>query len=495
MKNYFTIAALSALCLLGGSCTKEPRQGGKTPLVVKDSKYYVNYFAFNAMNTYYLWVDEVEQKMKCWNSADDPIQKVQSVRYKDENGKDIDKWTTLTDDMASLQSSVAGVATTYGCGLSLYYYDESRTSACLVVRYSSLGTPAQKAGLKRGDVIYKISGKTIPANNFNSLIYGEFLEAPSCSLTLTDGREIEMTAVEMYEDPVLLYKSFDCSGEKVGYLFYNQFTLDSYSRLIEACEALKAEGVSQLILDMRYNPGGYVLAEYTLASLLAPWNVVDNQALFEKAIYNSHLADVMKDQSETHFQNEFKFSVGNKSYDYNTANANLNLTKVYAILTGNSASASESVLVGLKPYMDVEIIGEQSGGKYCSGILYPAEEWYSDYSEQIGRVEAQNGKKMASNWGIYVMISRYADCNGQTPCMPDGFVPDTEVEDDPTETYPLGDERELMLNTALLRAGKTDLLPREEPLATKGSAKLVRSSVSIDNKPEVRILLPEQLER
>lgn len=491
MRN-FTSAVLAGLALIALSCSKEPQGSKTTPITVKDAKYYVNFFAYNAINTYYLWVDEISEGMKTWMSDEDPIAKVASLRYKDSSGKDIDKWTMLTDDMEALQSSVDAVTTTYGCGLSAYYYDESRTSVCFVIRYSGVNTPAAKAGLKRGDVIYKISGKTLTPSNYQSLVYSEFLEAPSCSLSLTDGREIQMTAVHMYEDPVLLYKTFDCAGKKVGYLFYNQFTIDSYSRLIEAATALKAEGISELVLDMRYNPGGYVLAEYTLASLLAPKRVVDNRALFEKAIYNSKLSEAFKDDSETHFEDSFKFTAGGKSYDYNTSDANLNLTKIYAILTGNSASASESILVGLKPYMDVEIIGEQSGGKYCSGILYPAEDWYEDYSEALGVSETANGKKFAANWGIYVMISRYADCNGETPCMPDGFIPDVEADDNPIETYQLGDEREALLNVALRCAGKTDLLPRQEP--TKAcSQRATRAELPLRPNYGMRVLLPGQV--
>ena len=57
------------------------------------------------------------------------------------------------------------------------------------------------------------------------------------------------------------------------------------------------------------------------------------------------------------------------------------------------------------------------------------------------------------DWGIYVMISRYADKNGSTPCMPDGFVPDFGVEDNPLDGCQLGDPGETMLAFALSRAG------------------------------------------
>ena len=65
------------------------------------------------------------------------------------------------------------------------------------------------------------------------------------------------------------------------------------------------------------------------------------------------------------------------------------------------------------------------------------------------------------------MISRYADANGETPCMPDGFTPDYEVDDDPTEGWELGDEREALLRAALTRAGKTDFASSASPSAQR----------------------------
>ena len=57
---------------------------------------------------------------------------------------------------------------------------------------------------------------------------------------------------------------------------------------------------------------------------------------------------------------------------------------------------------------------------------------------------------------MYVMYSRYADCNGVTLSMPDGIAPDYEVEDDPLDGHDLGDPEETMLAFALkLLEGRT----------------------------------------
>jgi hypothetical protein len=69
-------------------------------------------------------------------------------------------------------------------------------------------------------------------------------------------------------------------------------------------------------------------------------------------------------------------------------------------------------------------------------------------------------KKYIADWGIYVMINRYGDKDGNNPCMPNGLTPDEKAVDRIEETYQLGDERENLLNIALAKAGKTDLAAR-----------------------------------
>ena len=91
----------------------------------------------------------------------------------------------------------------------------------------------------------------------------------------------------MYVDPVLVYKVFDVNGKKVGYLHYTAFVAESYKRLIEACQYMKGQGVTELILDLRYNGGGLVLAEETLASMLAPEANVSAGDVFLMDIYNA----------------------------------------------------------------------------------------------------------------------------------------------------------------------------------------------------------------
>lgn len=455
---YKVVLLFTAISIAAVSChpvhPESPEVGGESDL----TSYYVNIFSYNMMSTYYLWEKEIATKLKNWQHTAEPIAQVYDARYKNAQGNEIDKWTQLTDDFESFNSSMGGVSTTYGCSLKLYYMDPARERVCAVVRYTSAGSPARKEGLKRGDAIVAINGTDITSDNYLTLLNEQFLQAPSATVTLMDGSTKNMTAVNMYEDPVLLYKIFEFNGKKVGYLVYNSFTADSWERLIEACRVFRAESVSELILDLRYNGGGYVVTENTLASMLAPIANVENEDIFETSVYNeAYTAAITKhygwDALNTRFQQNFQFNYNGREYSYSTSDANIGIHKLYVIMTGSSASASEALVTGLIPYMDVGIIGEQSYGKYCTGMVYSATDWYSDVKDQIPGKEYQEGIANVNNWGIYVMIGRFADANGNTPCYPFGFTPDVEVQDNPTEPYQLGDEREAMLRAALECAG------------------------------------------
>ena len=121
--------------------------------------------------------------------------------------------------------------------------------------------------------------------------------------------------------------------------------------------------------------------------------------------------------------------------------------------------------------MDITLVGEQSHGKYTTGIMLEGPEFYEDNAEQVkknmGSIGVTEGKKYTDNWGLYVMWSRFADKNGETRCMPDGLTPDVEVGDKPWDGYQLGDAQETMLAVVLAQCGykaKAQLSRRPVPI-------------------------------
>lgn len=459
MKKKFNLKLLAVICsfsLLYGCSeetinTSQSEESGTTERITTDEQYYANIFAGLSLETFYYWNKETAEDIKKLNpeTNTDPISTVNEIRYH-EGDTEVDRWTMLTDDFESFNSSLEGVYTTYGYQPITYLLDESTGQCVSAVAYVYKDSPAEKAGLKRGDIIYEIDGKTLTVNNYTELYTSSQITLSlatydeSFNMIVPTEQTVTMQAVEMYEDPILCYKTIDLgNGNKIGYLAYSSFDLTSIPELIEICKEFKAEGVKKLVLDLRYNGGGYVITENVLASMFAPQNVVDAKEIFEKEDYNDILTKAGW-SSVTRFTTTFNYeSVG---LNVSTEGANIGLEHIYALIGANTASASEALIGGLMPYMDITLIGEQSHGKYCTGILLSSEELYDMMEEKVPSV--------IKNWGIYVMIGVYKNALDETPCMPNGLTPNTEAYDDPMSPTQLGDENEALLRVALEKEGK-----------------------------------------
>lgn len=457
-----TYAFLVALCLIGTftSCSSDKKEDfiiDPTEPEANKEIAYAAQFANDVLSDVYLWSNEITPSLSQLLKSSDPITTVKEIRYHN-NGKEVDKWTTLTNDYKSFTSSMMGVETTYGYSLLLGKFSNTG-KLFFIISYVHRDSPAQKAGLKRGDLIIKLNDKDITENNYMDVFNSSSITLNMGVLSgnsITQGSNVSLTAIKMYEDPILMSKVFDCNGKNVGYLAYSSFNMPSVPKLIEICKDFKAQGVKELILDLRYNGGGSVTTENALASMFAPKGEVDAGGLYQTEVWNKNYMDYFKSKGQntnTYFSKSFNIEDENEVVKtVSTEGANIGLTKIYGLISAHSASASESLLIGLMPFMNVELIGdENSHGKYCTGMVVSPSLIYKD-DKGVDRTPQE-----IKNWGIYVMINRYADKNGNNPCMPDGLTPTVEASDNPMEGYQLGDEREAMLSVALARAGKTGL--------------------------------------
>ena len=494
------LGALAVATLLLPGCRKQrmPDEWRQLDKDTRMQRQYVNMFAWNTMNTYYLWRDEVAPALEKWENWVEPIGKVAEVRYKDARGNDIDRWTMLTDDYSSLQGGVSGHTRTLGMDFQLYYVDKAQSRICAVVTYTYAGSPAETAGLGRGDVILTLDGQEMTAGNYQTVVQDVLLGGGTVKMGLKDGRSVTVAAVDMYENPVQTVRILENEdGRKVGYLHYTSFTLDSCEDLVDTFQEFKEAGIGDLVLDLRYNGGGYVITENVLASLLAPVREVEAESILSREIYNATLTEEMGADT-TFFQTAFLFRSGGKLQVVSTKGVNPDLPRLYVLVTGSSASASESLICCLKPYMDVRVLGGQTSGKYCAGALMSAADWYDEVKDALEEGEYEVAKPYVENWGIYVMYARYADCNGVTLSMPDGIAPDYEVDDDPLDGYPLGDPRETMLAAALSlieghtrSAGET---PSGTALAPVKEGFHPRTTGLLVGTPEKRSMNPETID-
>lgn len=447
-----------ALSLVTPGCDKQASdEYRRLDEETRTQRRYVNQFAWNVMDTFYLWRDEIASAMSAWKNWEEPIAKVAAVRYKDRAGKDIDRWTMLTDDMAALEGGISGHTRTLGMDFQMYFADRAHTRICAVVTFTYAGSPAAEAGIQRGDIILTVDGREMTPDNYQRLVREGLLGGGTVRLGLSGDRTVTLTAVDMYEDPVQTVCVLDAEGgRKVGYLHFAAFTLDSCEDLVDAFDGFVAAGIDDLVLDLRYNGGGFVLTENVLASMLAPVSVVEAGEVLSKMVYNANLTKELKD-GITRFQTLFTFRTDDEElHVVDTNGSNPDLPRVFVLTTGSSASASEALICELRPYMGVTVIGAKTSGKYCAGVLVDAKEWYGDVKDDLGKGEYEKALPYVDNWGLYVMYGRYADCRGRTLSMPDGIDPDVVVDDNPTDGFALGDPRETMLSAALdLIEGRT----------------------------------------
>lgn len=224
------------------------------------------------------------------------------------------------------------------------------------------------AGVKRGWYINKIDGTPINYDQaglkvLNEVFFGATKSA-SFEFVKPDGSTAtsNLNKTSFVSNSVLHQSVIPVAAKKVGYLVFNQFFGEpSRVELTNAFNSFKAAGISDLVVDLRYNPGGSTQTQNALADLIAPASA-SNQVMY-KYIFNKNLQNgnfpLLKRKSG--FANT-SFSETNNTQKFTTTGG-LGLTRVFIIVGKSSASASELLINNLKPYMDVKLIGDSTYGK------------------------------------------------------------------------------------------------------------------------------------
>ena len=399
----------------------------------------INQFIVEGVQTYYLWEAETNweeyDNRETFASFTDSRNLFKRLIYKD------DYWSTLTSDIGGMESQFEGVSTTFGYTLRFYKLSSQGNTVIAVVLFTSSNSPAAKADLKRGDIIIEMNGGDITTDNYLDLYYQPSLRIRRGELVdeLIDGKEVKVirplqgiisiTALEMYENPINTYKIIEKEGRKIGYLCYTGYQRESESELIELFSQFKSNGVQDVVLDLRYNLGGFSRTAQLLSSILAPESAVKSKSVYLEHHYNAML---------TAYYKENKYELSENFVD--TLPVNMNLNRLYVLTGENTASASEATMVGLEPYLDLIQIGETTSGKYCGRILLSPEDLYGEKNRDF--------YESFSNWGMYIMIYRFANIKGITS-FTGGLAPNIQAEEDDFDLRPFGDEDDPLLGRAL----------------------------------------------
>lgn len=331
MKDKFLFPLLLfVLLLINTSCSKDDVEPANEQDLLKD-------VVLDVMTNWYLWNEEIADKTSNVNLNDFVTGQALLAHLK---YQPLDKFSNIINKEAFEQSLLQGQSTVAIHGFSSRFDNDGK----LFVIYVYADSPAEQVGLERGTEILSINGVSVS----EGVDFGENEEGVSNTFEIkkTSG-EIETIDIgkQIIEtNSVLHYEVKTVGTNKVGYLVFNRFQGTSEDELNIAFDFFQTEGVTELVLDLRYNGGGLVGVAQYLASIIAPTSAQGD--LFVKLAFNN-IQSAEQDQ-EVPFIN---------------TNYNFNFNRLFVLTQGGSASASELVIIGLRPYIPVYVIGGKTLGK------------------------------------------------------------------------------------------------------------------------------------
>jgi carboxyl-terminal processing protease len=350
-----------------------------------------------------------------------------------------DRFSLLVDDYIALENALNGITLNNGMEYGLVLYPDNSGNVFGYVRYVLPNTDAASEGLQRGDIFNTVDGQQLTENNFSELLAPDTYTIGLATLEGEDvtptGESVELTKMEYTENPVHIAQTLTIEGQPIGYLMYNAFTRDFDPELNAAFAQFQADGITELVLDLRYNGGGSVETAVDLSSMITGQF---NGQLFYTEQWN-------EDRQEEYASD----GLFNNTISTGEAINSLNLTRVYIITSGRTASASELVINGLDPYIDVIQVGDTTTGKFQASFLL-----YDAPAPGFNRSQANP----SHTYAMLPLVFKTANANGVTDYI-DGLEPDVPLEEDYSNLGILGDENEPLLAEAL-----NEIFPTHMPI-------------------------------
>jgi len=403
---YFLISGLLISTVFWGGCKKTEDDG----IPVKQD--HVDFY--REMKNWYYWNDFIPEVNPSAFSSLDRLLSAIIYRELDRNWSFVRDW----DEFSALLLNSEFIG--YGFG---HRFDQGGN---LRVTHIFNTVSMYQQGVRRSWIIRAINGVPItPGMNIGPLLGPDQVgvsntfrfEKPDGSLT-----DITLAKASITMNTVLHNEIIEIDNKRIGYIVLSQFLGTTAEDITVVFDEFKAANVNELILDLRYNGGGLTSAARKLASIIAGSQYVGFP--FVKYTFNS------QKQNENRIENF-------------TSEANsLNLSRLVVITTGSTASSSELIINGLKPYMDVVTVGARTYGKPVGASVFR-------FKQKWAMAPITFKTQNADNVGDYF--------NGLPVTVPAGDGLDRNF----------GDREELSLSAALayLTAGvtKTDQIVWENP--------------------------------
>ena len=466
---------------------------------------YLNEYMHNRLVNEYLWADEYKKLEHDFEVPYDKYLYTHLTQLGDLNIEDGGYYRDYSSSageryiysyISEVVATKAPVVTkdgeltsTYGLGIGPLFaslFEEGTQYIGLTVGYVYPGSPAEAAGLRRGDTIWKVGGTRITKSNYQSYMQ-ELFYTPTGTYSITYARYVpnedaqrydlvtenvaNMTADKYGYNPILfaaIMTNNDVESEEgtdtprfnIGYMASESFDSSAQEVLEYQIQQFIDAGITELILDLRFNVGGEVQQSRYLSSSIVG-REYDNKVFF-KAEFNDGKRE------------EWKFLSGPSESDHLGQAPAMNLKRLWVIMSENTASASELVIAGLKGVdFPVHLIGSQSEGKNVGMVVTQ---------------ELYNGRRFE-----FAPIT-YRGLNGKDEYGPkDGFYPDngntlnnqnSNYQDDVDNMFPyaFGDWGNFDFNIALYCCF-CDILEIERPdyRATKSGLDMKSQAMQIQN--------------
>lgn len=334
----------------------------------------INNFIWRGLNEVYLWQadvpnladnrfanqDALDSFLKGYSKPEDLFEDLlNKPESKYPNGGAIDRFSWIVDDYTVLEQELNGITKNSGIDFRLSRQASGSNNLVGYIRYIIPNSNASGKDIKRGDLFTSVNGTPLTVSNYEALLFNSDsytlnLATYNGSSFALNGKSVALTKTTLEENPILITKTITSGDHKIGYLMYNGFYAEYDDELNQAFGQLKAAGITDFVLDLRYNGGGSVRSSTRLASMITGQF---NGEIFSKQQYNSKLMKDLTNEDLESLNQRFVSTIDG------TAVNSLNMSTVYVITTGNTASASEIIINGLKPHINVIQIGETTVGK------------------------------------------------------------------------------------------------------------------------------------
>lgn len=483
IKNKFLLFALLS-GLIFTSCssdTEDFEEEAIAPETPSTADLEVENFIYRGMSDIYLYKDDVDVLTDNYFSStadkeDFLLDFSSPEKLFDRLTSAQDRFSYLIEDYNEMNRMASGTETTTGMNFGLVTYCNSCNEVFGYVKLVLPGSTAAENGVERGMIFNRVDGQQLTKSNINSL-----LNASSFSIGLAKiegstiselDRSITLTERAVSNNPVIISEILDIDGNKTGYLFYNSFDADFDEELNTAFADFKSAGVNDLILDLRYNGGGSVRTATDLGAMITGQF---EGKVFMKEKWNKKYQTYYEQREPESLLNNF-----NSELRTGTSINSLNLNRVFVLTTGQSASASELIINGLDPYIDVVHIGEVTTGKFQASVtLYDSPNFSEDH----------NSLKSTHNYALQPLVLKSSNANDVSDYV-NGLTPDFKLDEDVLNMGKLGDVTEPLLKLAIdVIKGNRISIPEVKAYDEIGNSEMNKPNYQrmyIDKLPEVK---------